>query len=148
MTVGKTSDLELDYIADGTSDDVQIQAAINAVTSGGGGVVKILAGVYDIRSTIVIPKDPKLRVEGEYVTKFGYGGTELRAYSGLGTNLEAIIKEAGNLVADTSNADHSHASQYSRIIFNGNNKSDVGLLLYNTDHTIVSDCKFTGSPSI
>lgn len=145
VTVGKTGS-GADYIADGNSDDVEIQAAINSVTSQGGGVIKILKGVYDIRNTIIIPKDPKLRIEGEYITKFGYGGTELKANSTLAGNLEAVIKESGNPVADTSNSDHSHASQYSRLVINGNSKSDVGLLLFNTDHTIVSDCKFVGSP--
>lgn len=134
-----------DDITDGNSDNVLIQAAITEVTNSGGGVIKIFAGNYDIHSTITVPKDPKIKIEGEYITKSGYGGTVLKVYSGLGANLEAIIKEAGNAVANTSNADHSHASQYSMLVFDGSNKSDAGLLLLNTDHTMVNDSKFVNS---
>jgi len=143
-TVGRTGS-GADYECDGVSDDVQIQTAINVVTTRGGGVIKILSGNYDIRTTILVPKDPQIRIEGEYTAKVGYGGTVLKASTTLVSAIEAIIKEAGNAVANSSNADHSHVSHYSRLIFDGNSfKSTVGLLLYNTDHSVVSDCKFTG----
>ena len=143
-TVGRTGS-SADYLCDGVSDDVQIQQAVDVVTARGGGVIKILSGNYDIRTTILIPKDPQIRIEGEYTAKVGYGGTVLKASTSLVTPLAAIIKEAGSAVANTSNADHSHVSHYSRLIFDGNSfKSTVGLLLYNTDHSVVSDCKFTG----
>lgn len=135
-----------DYIVDGVADDVQIQAAINQVVSEGGGVVQLLPGIYDIRATIAVPKNPKFRLEGQYVTKSGYGGTVLKANSGLASNLEAIIKESGDAVADTSNANHSHASAYSMLIIDGNNKVDAGLVLLNTDHTLVTDSKFVNVP--
>lgn len=130
------------YICDGVADNVQIQQAITAVTAAGGGVVRIFSGTYDIQAMIIIPKDPKLRIEGQYTTKTGYGGTTLQVNSSVTPNLAGIIKEAGTSPANTSNADLSHASQYDRIIFDGQNKADVGLLLLNTDHTVVSNCKF------
>jgi hypothetical protein len=135
-----------DYTVDGVNDEVQIQAAVTDVAAAGGGVVYLYPGQYNIYAMITVPKDSKLRIEGAYVTKSGYGGTSLKVHSSVGTNLEAIIKEAGDAVADESNADHSHACHYSRLIFDGNTKTDVGLLLYNTDHTIVSDCKFVDMP--
>ncbi len=48
--VGKTEQCE--YYCDGIADDVQIQAAIDAVNGDGGGVVYIKAGSYTIASAI------------------------------------------------------------------------------------------------
>ncbi|MGB4758949.1 MAG: hypothetical protein WBP26_02735 [Candidatus Saccharimonadales bacterium] len=133
-----------DYICDGTNDHVEIQQAINAVTTAGGGVIRFQAGTYDIRATITVPKNPKLKLQGAYVTKTGFGGTTLKVNSAVGSNLTAIISEAGTSPAVTSNADLSHASHYDQLIFDGNDKADAGLLLLNTDHTIVSESKFVG----
>lgn len=141
VTVGLTGSGAM-QICDGVNDHVQIQAAINTVTAAGGGIVRIYSGTYDIRSTITVPKDPKIRIEGEYTTKSGYGGTSLQVNGSLVSNLTAIIQESGTAPAVTSNADHSHASHYDRLILDGQNKADVGLLLLNTDHTIVSNSKF------
>lgn len=133
-----------DYICDGVNDHVEIQQAINAVTTAGGGVIRFQAGTYDIRSTITVPKNPKIKLQGAYVTKTGFGGTTLKVNSTVGSNLAAIISEAGTSPAVASNADLSHASHYDQLIFDGNDKANVGLLLLNTDHTIVSESKFVG----
>lgn len=133
-----------DYICDGVNDHVEIQQAINTIAAAGGGVIVLQAGTYDIRSTITVPKNPKIRLQGAYVTKTGFGGTTLKVNSAVASNLTAMISESGTTPAITSNADLSHASHYDQIIFDGNDKADVGLLLLNTDHTIVSECKFVG----
>lgn len=133
-----------DYICDGVNDHVEIQQAINAITTAGGGVIRFQAGTYDIRATITVPKNPKLKLQGAYVTKTGFGGTTLKVNSAVSPNLSAIISEAGTSPAITSNADLSHASHYDQLIFDGNDKADAGLLLLNTDHTIVSESKFVG----
>lgn len=54
-TSGWTSD-ECDYLCDGTSDDVEINTAIQALPSTGGEIV-ILDGTYNITATIAINKD-------------------------------------------------------------------------------------------
>ncbi|MFZ1250095.1 MAG: hypothetical protein WAR37_01450 [Candidatus Microsaccharimonas sp.] len=134
-----------DYICDGVNDQVEIQQAINAVTTAGGGIIRFQAGVYDIRATITLPKNPKLKLQGAYVTKTGFGGTTLKVNTSVSPNLSAIISESGTAPALTSNADLSHVSHYDQLIFDGNDKADVGLLLLNTDHTITSECKFVGT---
>ncbi|MGB4762768.1 MAG: hypothetical protein WBP12_05440, partial [Candidatus Saccharimonas sp.] len=133
-----------DYICDGTNDHVEIQQAINTMTAAGGGVIRFQAGTYDIRAAITVPKNPKIKLQGAYVTKTGFGGTTLKVNSAVSPNLTAIISEAGTSPAVTSNADLSHASHYDQLIFDGNDKADVGLLLLNTDHTVVSESKFVG----
>ena len=45
-----------DYVADGTADDVEIQAAIDALPAGGGSVV-LLDGNYSIATAISVTKD-------------------------------------------------------------------------------------------
>ncbi len=52
VTVGTAN---ADYTTDGTADDVQIQAAIDAVGSLGGGVVYLKAGTYNLTNTTAIP---------------------------------------------------------------------------------------------
>ena len=139
-TVGKTGS-GATYIANGANDHLKIQQAIDTAVAAGGGIVQIYSGTYSVGATITVPKDPKIRIEGQYTTKSGFGGTTLRAT----TTLSAIISESGTSPASTSNGDHSHASHYSRLIFDGQGITAAGLLLLNTDHQIVSDCKFVGS---
>lgn len=54
-TAGWTSK-DCDYLCDGTADDVEIEAAIQALPSNGGEVI-ILDGTYNISSTIFISKN-------------------------------------------------------------------------------------------
>jgi polygalacturonase len=54
VTVGSA---DADYITDGTADQVQIQAAIDAVVAAGGGTIFVKAGTYSISSSIVVKSD-------------------------------------------------------------------------------------------
>ena len=60
--------LNADYVCDGTADDVQIQAAIDALASGGtyglGGTVTLLEGVYNIATNILIKSNVNLVGQG------------------------------------------------------------------------------------
>lgn len=66
-----------DYTCDGTADQVQIQAAVDAVKAAGGGTVLLTAGSYNIAASIVIngTGDPdtsvlvRLRGSGNYSTR-------------------------------------------------------------------------------
>lgn len=44
------------YLTDGTNDEVEIQAAINAVSAAGGGNVLLQNGTYNIQTTYILPK--------------------------------------------------------------------------------------------
>lgn len=52
---------DADYIVDGTADDVQIQQAIDAVESAGGGTVYLKKYDYDITASLTIPDDITLQ---------------------------------------------------------------------------------------
>lgn len=70
--VGTTTNCQ--YVCDGTADDVQIQAAIDAVNTAGGGIVHIKPGTYDQSAVINLKTGVHLRGEGE-ITKLSFTGT-------------------------------------------------------------------------
>jgi len=54
-----------DYYPDGTADNVEINAALTALTSAGGGLLFLKAGTYHIASVLNIPNNVILQGEGE-----------------------------------------------------------------------------------
>lgn len=77
-----------DYICDGTADDVDIQAAIDAVSGNGGGVILLKAGTYTI-ATSIVPKSN--------VTLLGEGVATLIKGS---ANIYAIQSDVSTAVSD------------------------------------------------
>lgn len=117
VTVGFSN---ADYICDGTADDVQIQAAIDSLSSGG--VVFIKQGTYDISSTVTGASNLSICGEGN--------STILTLSNNVNSN---VIK------FDT--VTNAHISNL-RIIGNSNNQSGGGVhgLLFDT----CSDCSAKG----
>lgn len=58
---------QADYVCDGTADDVQIQAALDALPSGGGRVL-LTAGVFTIAASITLASYDSLEGQGTYAT--------------------------------------------------------------------------------
>lgn len=56
------------YVADGTSDEVEIESAINAANSAGGGTVLLLEGTYNIATSIDLNDDVALIGSGQEAT--------------------------------------------------------------------------------
>lgn len=56
------TEADCDYLCDGTADDVEINAAIQALPESGG-EIRILDGIYQITETIVVNK-PNVNIEG------------------------------------------------------------------------------------
>jgi len=63
-----------DYTTDGTADDVQIQAAIDAVNADGGGIIFIKKGTYNTTATISLKKTVSILGEGRIITEINYSG--------------------------------------------------------------------------
>lgn len=61
-TVGMTENCQ--YSCDGTADDIQIQAALTAAGTAGGGIVFVKEGTYDISAVLTIPSNVTLQGEG------------------------------------------------------------------------------------
>ncbi|MCP4992327.1 MAG: hypothetical protein GY934_00870, partial [Gammaproteobacteria bacterium] len=53
-----------DYVADGTNDEVEIQAAIDAVYAGGGGTVHLLEGSFSVSNQIDLATSTRLLGQG------------------------------------------------------------------------------------
>jgi len=51
---------QADYFCDGTDDDVQIQAAIDATASGGGGVIQLTRGIFSLDNYVSLKSNVKL----------------------------------------------------------------------------------------
>lgn len=87
---------QADYVCDGTADQVQIQAALDAVDSDGdGGTVYLTEGEYQITATITVPSFTRLTGPGKpwhssEITggdPAGYYGADLYAAGGLNFNM-------------------------------------------------------------
>src|SRR5688572_20956924 len=76
------------YYCDGTSDEVQIQSAVNTLGAAGGGEIHLKKGTYDIRATIsILVNNIRLVGEGwtsilrlanainDHIIEIGDGGT-------------------------------------------------------------------------
>lgn len=58
-----------DYVCVGTNDDIQIQAAVDAVSSYGGGIVRILPGTYNLRKAINIKSNISFMMDKKTILK-------------------------------------------------------------------------------
>lgn len=104
-----------DYVCDGTDDDVQIQAAIDAVSAAGGGTVYLREGHYYYTSNPILPKNYVSVVgESRNGTILAPSWTATRSAFGDGTNSGAFTSgtpltdfELRNLTIDCTNASAS-----------------------------------------
>lgn len=152
---------EADYYCDGTDDDVQIQAAINAVATAGGGVVFLRAGTYVLGGLLTVTNQADVSIVGE-----GKGITIIQAEQDLVTGV--IITVSGtstnfrisNLTIDGNSSvqtttEHSGINIIANSAFIENveikNLKDLtfyGLGVYlDGDYSIVSNASFSGCES-
>lgn len=142
-----------DYVCDGTADDVQIQAAINAVATAGGGTIFIRAGMYRIAATIVIPFDAHVRIVGEKFAKTNENnaGTTLKTSASVTlTNMfEMYGKGPGSPTGEgagaggdpATNADLSHDIAFENLSINGNLTTTNLFYLSNVDYAKFDYCR-------
>lgn len=82
--VSSTSTVKGDYACDGTADDVQIQAAITATSSAGGGFVYLTAGTFNTAA-------PISGASNVTVVGLGMGATIVKQASGINDNVFSCI---------------------------------------------------------
>lgn len=139
---------DCDYLCDGTADDVEINAAIQALPSTGGEIV-ILDGTYNITATIAMNKDnTKLSGNG--------AATILKRMWDSSTLSEAVINintaNGGccveNLQIDGNKATYSSTSNINIYLSNSdnntitgnicNNSGDAGICLNESSNNVVT----------
>lgn len=113
-TVGPTGS-GADYITDGTADDVQIQEAMDAAETAGGGTVYLLAGTFTISTILQIPAEVRLIGSGIDTTII----KAVNSYSSLGpSNGRTMIKAKVNPCSD---------SEIAHITWDGNATNIAGV---------------------
>lgn len=129
-TVTRDSTRLADYTCDGTADDVQIQAAIDAANSAGGGTVVLLAGTnaYRIATTITLPENVSL--VGERMARQSSGGVTLKTAASV--TLTNMFEMTGSS-NPANNAALKHDVQMAQITIEGNNTTTNGIMLTNQD---------------
>lgn len=123
VTVGTA---DADYITDGVADDVEVQAAIDAVNTGGGGTVFIKKGTYTTAATIVLKSNVKLVGESS-------GNTII-------TGAASDYRLAGTTPSGTTKNLYSNIGVRG-IYFKSN--YGTGLAIFNTTNVTVVECEFS-----
>lgn len=141
-TVGYTGTIA-DYVCDGTDDDVQIQAAIDAVNSTPGGgtvIIRANSNAYRIATTITLPENVSL--VGERMARQSSGGVTLK--TAAATTLTNMFEMTGT-TDPASNADLKHDVHIENITFEGNNSTTNAFMLTNQDTIKFVNCRFITS---
>lgn len=103
-----------DYVCDGVADDVQIQAALDAVTTEGGGRVLLSVGNFALAAQLVIEGADDVDVEIDVLLQgSGAGTTTLTAGAGLvsALHLTAVARvHLSNLKIKVTGASHGISS--------------------------------------
>jgi len=132
------SKAQADYVCDGTADEVEIQAAIDALPDGIGGKVLLLEGLYVVENIVVIDVDN--------VTLEGTGkGTVLRLKdnaSGLGNIIRVIESENWTIrdIAFDGNIDNQDTSEEEPPPYP--EEMWCAIWLQATNSSIIEDCYF------
>jgi len=115
------SKAQADYVCDGTDDQVEIQAAIDAINADGGGHIVLSEGLFSITTAITFANKSNVWLSGQGKS------THIRADAGLGTNGVINIRTptshiiVSDLYVDTNGANANYA-----ISIRGDNASPPG----------------------
>lgn len=105
------------WLCDGTADNVQIQAAIDAVNAAGGGLVLLSEGTFVIDT-------PMATKTGVVLAGMGKGSTIIQLEAGMGVSLTSILEATTqsnigiqDLTIDGNKAAQAGAFQFPGIVF-------------------------------
>ena len=107
VTVG--FDSACDYVCDGTADDVQIQAAIDAVNTDGGGKIIVKEGTYYISTILTMRNNVHLVGEGDSTIFYLVDGTNTGMIQSASGGMDNI--RLANFKAD-GNSDNQTGGNY------------------------------------
>lgn len=120
--------VDADFVINGTNDTTQLQAALDAVNTAGGGQVILQAGTITIASMITLYKN------------IGLIG------AGLDKTKVAITASFASGVMMRDNSGDADNIEVTGITFDASGKTNVGYLhIYQGDNVNVHDNRFTGS---
>lgn len=103
VTVGPTGS-NSDYVCDGAADDVQVQAAVNAVNTAGGGEIRIRAGAYSFSNAVTLYSHIRMSGENKKTTITLANGVNNGIFVSLASGgYEDIIIEGFTLDGNATN---------------------------------------------
>ncbi len=112
---------DCDYLCDGTDDQVEIQNAINALSSSSGGKIVILEGTYNTTADIVI-------------NKLGV------AVEGMGHYNTVIKRSNGGTSSSVFNITGSHTDIRNLYIDSFSSGTDIGIYIHGGTYSSVENC--------
>jgi len=121
----------VDYVCDGTADNVQIQVALTAVNASGGGIVHLKPGTYIIAAKLSIPSNVTL--EGEGWTTILKSANSVNIGIIEGTSVDNVVIR--DLAIDMNRANNTTLTGKQGIFFNTASNSMV-------DHVYLHDQRF------
>jgi hypothetical protein len=138
-----TAKAQADYVCDGTADNVEIQAAINALPSGGG-KVQLLEGTYTISVTITLASSSELTGNGwgTVLEVSGISGTNSAVTMGDHTVL-SDLKIQGSISPLTANWHNVYAGNHSIIERIWIDQNTGGIETADKSDVHINDCRLT-----
>ena len=133
-----------DYVCDGTADDVQIQACVNAIFNAGNiGTIYFEEGVYNFASTLSIPRDSVISFYGKETKKNVATSAQGGVWWKGNSSLTYLIYETGASYVNVQ-ADLGFGQRFYNMNFNAS-FADYAYYGLNTDVTRFYNCRFTGA---
>jgi hypothetical protein len=145
-----TEKASANWICDGTADDVEIQAAINAATNGG--IIALTSGTYNIAATVTLP-NKTLTIEGSHASILTGSVSPLISYpTGVPTGL-ITLKGFKVIITSTNTGISANqtwtAAPVTSLFWDGlwlYTSTDNGTLayIYGTRESTITNCVFEG----
>lgn len=119
-----------DYVCDGTADEVEINAAIAALTLGGtGGTVELTDGTFTVAAAIALTGKVTLMGQGRLSTRIQRSGTAtFITYNGTATG----------------SANHVSRGEIRRLLIDGQTSAGVGIMCHYADTFVFEDVQVQG----
>ncbi len=135
-----------DYICDGTADDVEIQAALDALPTGGG-KIQLLEGTYVTSATIVTPDYSNFSGSGwstliDTSALMGLGGSDGPFTMGDNSIL-SDLKIQGDISTVPASWNETIAGNHSTIERIWIDQMGMGINTTDKQNVHINDCKFT-----
>lgn len=134
-----SSTLGADYVCDGTADNVEIQAALDALPAGGG-TIQLTDGLYTVAASVDIPSKCRLIGAGRIATMVKQANTAnvpvIR--SKLATSINITISD---LTVDGNLANQSSSDLHGIMLGRNQNTGGSGHRLYNV---LAQNCRASG----
>lgn len=128
-----------DYVCDGTADDVELQAAINAVNAAGGGTVFVRANTNPYRLAAVVTLPENVSVVGERQARQAAGGVTFKTAAAFSPTSLFTMTGTTN---PASNTDLKHDVNMENITIDGNSTTTNAVMLTNQDTIKFINCRF------